>query len=236
MPDGRERVICLLTGFGPFPGVPENASAMLVGDVAALFAGLTEKVTVHSAVLETSWQKAPARLEALFAEIRPDLAIHFGVSGRLCDGFAIETAARWACSRQPDVDGASASLQAQASVGPILRTTCLDTAALMAAVRDTATPCRLSHNAGAYLCNAIYYASLARMGQGCRPRGGRGWCGGARSGRSGSASVFVHIPANLTPSAASTRYRASTRAAARLVAAAAAQVRQAHNRALSAQH
>ena len=75
----------LLTGFGPFPGVAENATARLVPELALRAANAFPEYTFHHAILETAWGAAPQRAAELIATHRPILALHFGVA-RDADG------------------------------------------------------------------------------------------------------------------------------------------------------
>src|SRR6185503_17433013 len=79
-PDARTTV--LITGFGPFPGVPVNATMQLVPELARAAARQFAGVRIATEVLATEWAAAPQRLDALLAEIEPDLVLHFGVSSR----------------------------------------------------------------------------------------------------------------------------------------------------------
>ena len=70
----------LLTGFGAFPGIPDNATARLVPVLAGAARTAFPDHCVHAEILKTEWADAPARVEQLLAEHRPDLALHFGVA------------------------------------------------------------------------------------------------------------------------------------------------------------
>ena len=76
------RTTVLITGFGPFPGVPVNATMRLVPELAQAAARRFAGVRIATAVLATEWAAAPRRLDQLLAEIAPDLVLHFGVSSR----------------------------------------------------------------------------------------------------------------------------------------------------------
>ena len=95
----------LLTGFGPFPGVPENMSAVLVERLAAVAQRKFPKHHIVSDVLPAEWVAAPKRLARLYTREQPHLALHFGVSKR-AKGFVIETQGRNECRNAPDARGA----------------------------------------------------------------------------------------------------------------------------------
>src|SRR6202521_1145034 len=101
----QARTTVLVTGFGPFPGVPVNATMRLVPELAQSAARQFAGVRIAGAVLATEWAAAPRQLDQLLAEIEPDLVLHFGVSSR-ARGFEIEQRAHNACLQAPDAAGA----------------------------------------------------------------------------------------------------------------------------------
>lgn len=174
------RTTILLTGFGPFPGMPENASAMLVTKLAHLAARRFRGRRVVSRVLPTDWEAAPARLADLYARERPKLALHFGVSGRT-KGFAVETLARNKRGAMPDAKGVLPSSPWIAADGPATLASRLPVVEIVARLAAQGLPARLSHNAGNYICNAVLYAALAQP----------------QDPRSSVMTGFIHIPATL---------------------------------------
>jgi pyroglutamyl-peptidase len=176
----RRRSTILLTGFGPFPGVENNASALLATKLAHLVARRFPGHRVVARVLPTEWDAGPAYLARVYAREHPALALHFGVSQRAV-GFVIETTARNLQNLEADgkgmkpsrtcvIDGGPETIACRVPAGEIVsRLTALGLAAVT------------SEDAGAYLCNAVYYRALALAADG-------GW--ETRIG-------FVHVPANL---------------------------------------
>ena len=71
----------LLTGFGPFPGVPFNPSAVLIKALAGrqrpAFAGITR--TTH--IFATAYEAVDHDLPKLFAR-KPDIVLMFGLCGK----------------------------------------------------------------------------------------------------------------------------------------------------------
>src|SRR6476661_10046296 len=94
----------LLTAFGPFPGVPVNATMRLVPELAERAALAFPDARFATEMLATEWDGAPRRLAAAIADVRPDLILHFGVSSR-ARGFEIEQRAHNACRFMPDASG-----------------------------------------------------------------------------------------------------------------------------------
>jgi pyroglutamyl-peptidase len=158
---GAEEMRVVLAGFGSFPGVPFNPSAVLVRALARrrrpAFAGVV--CSIH--VFVTRYAAVDRDLPKLFAD-KPDLVLIFGVAGRrrhLC----IETRARNALSvLYPDASGycpARAAIElgkprALCGGAPFPR--------LLGAVRGSGFPARLSRDAGRYLCNYAYWRALER--------------------------------------------------------------------------
>jgi pyroglutamyl-peptidase len=93
-----------LAGFGPFPGVPFNPSAVLVGELARRRRPAFADVVRTTHVFATSYAAVDRDLPRLFAE-KPDLVLIFSVAGRR-RYLSVETRARNALSvLHPDVSG-----------------------------------------------------------------------------------------------------------------------------------
>jgi pyroglutamyl-peptidase len=73
------RTTVLMTGFGPFPSVPENATMRLVPALAERARRAFPDLCIETDVLPTEWRAAPARVETLYALHAPDIAPHFSV-------------------------------------------------------------------------------------------------------------------------------------------------------------
>ena len=94
----------VLAGFGPFPGVPFNPSAVLVGELARRRRPALADIVCTTHVFATSYAAVDRDLPKLFAE-KPDLVLIFGVAGRR-QYLSVETRARNALSvLYPDVSG-----------------------------------------------------------------------------------------------------------------------------------
>lgn len=161
----------LLTGFGPFPGFPVNASAALV---ARLAHEVPFDADVSSIVLPTEWHRGIAEAEAALARFKPDIALHFGVADS-ARGFVVEEQALNACDARQDACGSLPPAKRLAADGPHVRRATLPVDGIVAALKATRIPVSRSKDAGAYLCNAVLYASLA-------------------SGTAAPVAGFIHIP------------------------------------------
>lgn len=150
----RPRV--LLTGFGPFPGFPINASAAFVKRLADA-SRLEAEVT--ALVLPTEWLRGVAEAQAGLARYRPDIALHFGVADS-ARGFVVEAQAHNVCDALPDACGGLPAGPQLAPDGPPVRHARLPVEGIMGALRAARIPVARSNSAGTYLCNALLYASL----------------------------------------------------------------------------
>lgn len=165
----------LVTGFGPFPGVPYNASAALV---EALREGGPEPgVSLATAIVPVLWEKAIATAQAAIAEHRPDAILHFGVSKR-ASGFVIETRAHNFSGPKKDHAGEARGAGVLMPGRSAIEVATLPTQMLLAALKAAGYPATISKNAGRYLCNALFYSSLSLA-----------------SGKGAPLVGFIHLPA-----------------------------------------
>lgn len=178
-----KRTTILLTGFGPFPGVSENLSGVLMRRLASRARTALPDFRFAVRILPTEWDRAPRLLRRLYAHQDPALALHFGVAARL-SGLRIETAARNRCQTSPDAagrlpDGPDVIAGARAQLAATL-----DARAIVRRLGEDGFDAALSEDAGQYLCNAVLYHSLAEADR----RGGR-----CRVG-------FIHVPSEVQDS------------------------------------
>jgi len=174
------RQVILLTGFGPFPGVPTNASAELVPRLAEVAARRLTGYRVVSEILPTEWAAGPQCLLDILREHKPALAVHFGVSSR-ADGFAVEMRGHNACSSLADAAGLTPASRCIVPEGPDVLPATLPVHYIVRQLRQRGFPAGLSRDAGGYLCNSLLYHSLEF---------GRRHLAGSRAG-------FIHIPDGL---------------------------------------
>ena len=136
----------LVTGFGPFPGVPVNPTTRLVEALAA--EGLPG---VTTRLMPTTWQVCSA-----IAEEAPrfDGVVMFGVAAS-AHRIRYERVSLPTAGRNPDATGKLPD------VAPRHHASRLPVAHLAAAARAAGFPVVLSHSAGTYICNASYAAALS---------------------------------------------------------------------------
>lgn len=170
----------LLTGFGPFPGIPVNASGLLATRLATAARAHFPGVDFATAQLPTEWTQGPRRARAAIMRVKPTLIIHFGVSQR-AQGFVIERQGVNACCAEPDGAGSMPLADLLDPSGPKTRKATLPVATIARDLKALGLPVALSSDAGAYLCNAVLFHSLAM----------------AKNGDHAARVGFVHIPDSL---------------------------------------
>ena len=150
----------LITGFGPFPGMPRNPSAALARRLersSRLRLALGRALRVR--VLDTTYDAIGAQLAPALAEA-PSAVLMLGVASR---AKRIRVEAR-ACNRasrfHPDASGrASARLALDPDGLPARRGHVA--AQALAVLRRHGLAAACSRDAGRYLCNASYFRALA---------------------------------------------------------------------------
>lgn len=169
----------LVTGFGPFPGAPHNASASLVTALAQ--SAQIHGIELFAEVIPVMWADAGKAAREAIARVEPHAVLHFGVSKR-ATGFEIETRAFNASGPKQDHAGVVRPSRPLDRSGMRVLFATMPPAILLRALRRGGFPAQLSRNAGRYLCNAVFYWSLSDAGS------------------SGRLVSFIHIPA-LAPDA-----------------------------------
>jgi pyroglutamyl-peptidase len=165
----------IIAGFGPFPGAPFNPSGVLAEALARRRRPALARLERSAHVFATTYASVDRDLPKLLAA-KPDILLIFGLAGRrrhVC----IETRARNARSVLfPDAGGYRPEHGVVAMAMPTAVIGRAPFARLVGAARS-ATPARLSRDAGRYLCNYVYWRALEQ-----------------NTGR-GPLVQFVHIPA-----------------------------------------
>jgi pyroglutamyl-peptidase len=175
------RPVILLTGFGPFPGVPDNATAELVPRLAKAARDLFPDYAILAEILPTEWVAAPQKLGDLLARPGTALALHFGVS-RQAEGFQIELVGRNECNAMADAAGNMPATECLLDDGPAELACTLPAERIVERLTQLGVPVRTSTDAGGFLCNALLYHSLSAAGALEQPH----------------LVGFVHLPADLT--------------------------------------
>jgi pyroglutamyl-peptidase len=156
---GRPRPKILVSGFGPFPGMPFNASAALAASLAHNPDLASSRVVFHSGLLPTAWSGGPERAARLILELQPDAILHFGVASS-ASGFQIETRAANEARGAADCDGCLPEGYYVRRGGPPVLHTTLPAGLMFRRLKQAGVPVAMSQDAGRYLCNAVLYNSL----------------------------------------------------------------------------
>ncbi|MET0445603.1 MAG: pyroglutamyl-peptidase I, partial [Pseudorhodoplanes sp.] len=89
----------LLTGFGPFPGAPDNPTGPLVTALARRLRKEPVRVSTH--VFETTYAAVDRDLPRLLKRVKPDAILMFGLANK-ARALRVETKARNRIARLPD--------------------------------------------------------------------------------------------------------------------------------------
>ena len=171
-----ERTRVLLTGFGPFPGVPANPSGWLAEALAERLSSSATDGEIHARILPTEWESA-ALIPRLCETLQPHVTIHFGVCEH-ARTFRIERSAHNRAAPRADAGGALPASPVILAGGPDRLDTAFPASALARHLNANGVAAATSHSAGHYLCNFLYYHSLD-------------WAGRQPASR---LALFVHIP------------------------------------------
>ena len=149
----------LLTGFGAFPGAPQNPTETLVNALARQAPrGLDAHLFTH--VLPVIWREAEVRIASLIEDIRPDTILHLGLATQRAH-VSVETRARNECSiTLPDAENICRRSGTIDPKGPGLRLARLDIPDIIETLRAAGLTTHLSNDAGDYVCNHTLYLSL----------------------------------------------------------------------------
>ena len=149
----------LVTGFGPFPGIPSNPSAEIARRVARSPRWRRLGVAARSLILPTTYAALDEHLAPALRKDPPDAVLMIGVAGRSRRVRIERRALNRASVLLPDAAGRRPEGLALAKgLGP-RRFRGVPSRPRSILVRH-GIPCEISQNAGRYLCNAAYHAAL----------------------------------------------------------------------------
>lgn len=157
----------LVTGFGPFPRVPHNPSAIIARRAAQAPVWRRRGWQVDALVLETRYDALDTQLIPALRSGGHDAVLMLGVAPRR-KAITPEMCAHNRVSRlfpdaaghvgsadlRLDPDSDAATLRSHAPLGAMVR-----------AMRAAGLSARLSRDAGRYLCNAAYFTALREAGR-----------------------------------------------------------------------
>lgn len=164
----------LLTGFEPFAGDARNPSGDAVAEAALTWAGPETLVT---ATLPVEFDAAAAELRDLIAQFSPDVVIATGLAGGRTGVTPERVAINLRDAHIPDNAGAQPVDEPCVTGAPAAYFATLPVKAIARAIADEGIPASVSHTAGTFVCNHVFYAAAHEAA--ARP--------GVRAG-------FVHVP------------------------------------------
>lgn len=174
MASAHKRLRILVTGFGPFPGAPDNPSGPLV---RALARKRWPGVSVDAHVFRTRYRAVDRALPRLLKDFRPDALIMFGLATR-SRAFRVETLARNRISHHPDAGGFTRGPSVIVAASNRSLKVRAPATALLRALTRTGLRARLSRDAGDYLCNYALWQATCATGEPAGPE----------------LSAFIHVP------------------------------------------
>jgi pyroglutamyl-peptidase len=169
------RKTVLVTGFEPFGGESENPSWQAVRELDG------ERTDGHAVVarqMPCVFGKAIRRLEEEIAALDPSVVICVGQAGGRAEISLERVAVNLEDARIPDNDGAQPLDRPVVEGGPAAYFTGLPVKAILRDLVEAGIPAALSHTAGSFVCNHIFYGA-------CHMAAGR-----RRKLRAG----FIHVP------------------------------------------
>ncbi|GAA1468521.1 pyroglutamyl-peptidase I [Microbacterium thalassium] len=144
----------LLTGFEPFGGDAANPSGEAVRIVGA---GWDGPETLVTEVLPVTFAGARARLRELIDEHDPEVVVATGLAGGRATVTPERVAINLADARIPDNAGMQLLDEPVVAGGPAAHFAGLPVKAITAAMAAAGIPSSLSHSAGTFVCNHVFY-------------------------------------------------------------------------------
>ncbi len=165
----------LVTGFEPFAGDTRNPAAELV---AALAASPPPGVTLATVILPVAFARLDAALDAAIAAAAPDVVLSLGLAGGR-DAMSVERIAiNLDDARIPDNDGDQPLDHPVVAAGPAAYFATVPVKAMVVAMRAAGAPAQVSHTAGTFACNHVFYRASHL----------------AATTHSGMRAGFIHLP------------------------------------------
>jgi pyroglutamyl-peptidase len=156
----------LVTGFEPFGGSDVNTSQLAAEAVGGV-------------VLPVSYARAADALRAAVRAADPDVVVCFGQSER--ETVSVELFAHNLDGAESEDNDGAVSSEVIDPAGPVAYRSTLPVDDIVAALRAEEIPAERSRDAGAFLCNHVFYVLMRLLEQ----------------ERSGTIGGFVHVPADM---------------------------------------
>ncbi|MBE1500336.1 pyroglutamyl-peptidase [Amycolatopsis lexingtonensis] len=144
----------LMTGFAPFGGEPVNPSWQAVSRLGA------RRDDVAAVELPCEFGASLPALRAAVEEHRPSLVVCVGQAGGRSDVTPERVAINLVDARIADNAGARPIDVPVVPDGPAAYFSTLPVKACVAAIRAAGVPASVSHTAGTYVCNQVFYGLM----------------------------------------------------------------------------
>ncbi|WP_290058644.1 pyroglutamyl-peptidase I [Amycolatopsis solani] len=144
----------LMTGFAPFGGEPVNPSWQAVSRLGG------RRDDVAAVELPCEFAASLPALRAAVVAHRPSLVVCVGQAGGRSDVTPERVAINLIDARIPDNAGAQPVDVPVVPDGPTAYFSTLPVKACVAAVRAAGVPASVSHTAGTYVCNQVFYGLM----------------------------------------------------------------------------
>lgn len=155
----------LLTGFEPFGGDRANPSGDAVRLVEAQWSG---PETLVSAVMPVTFAGASEHLATLIGAHSPDIVIATGLAGGRAEISVERVAVDLIDARIPDNDGFHPIDAASVDGAPAAHFATLPVKEIVRRMGDAGIPAELSHSAGTFVCNHVFFTALEAAASGTR--------------------------------------------------------------------
>ena len=146
----------LLTGFEPFDQDTLNPSWEAVRLLDETL--INEDVRIIARQLPCVFSQAPAHLHALIERFTPQMVIAVGLGPGRSDIALERVAINLIDARIPDNQGEQPIDVPVAAEGPTAYFSTLPIKAMVAALRAAGIPATVSHTAGTFVCNQVFYS------------------------------------------------------------------------------
>lgn len=153
----------LVTGFGAFPGAPQNPTRLLIKRLERHQSRLARQgIRLELAILPVVYEDLPKALMALHEDFKPDAILHFGLASRR-RFVSLEVRAKNHLSQlHIDASGKRAKSLRVISGGPAQLAARFPVIRLKAQLTRARLRPQISNEAGDYICNQAFYLSLTR--------------------------------------------------------------------------
>ena len=146
----------LITGFAPFGGESVNPSWQAASRLADW--AVAGRV-VAARELPCAFGAAITALEEAIVDLRPEAVIAVGQAGGRADFSVERVAVNLDDAEKPDNDGRQPKDAPVVAGGPAAYFSSLPVRAIVEALRGTGLPASISHTAGGFVCNHLFYGA-----------------------------------------------------------------------------